>query len=324
MNTEMNGGVVTTRRKSGEGMGARNRKRILFYSLMIFLPMAQTLFCYIGVNFNSFLLAFQQYKEGATGYVVSFAGLENFKVAIQFIKDTGYMIKNSFILYAVKTFIAMPLALCFSYYIYKEKKLAGFYKIVLFLPQIVSSLILSLLFRFVMTDVYSIIAQKLLGSTEPVLGLLDKSANSRFWSLLIFTVIMGFGVDILLFSGGMSGIDHSVVESAHLDGVNEIQEFIYITLPMIYPTIVSFFVIGLSDLLLNQMSLFSVYGVGATNIATFGYYLYTKATMADVMPTMTEYSLGQLSAVSVIVSLVMVPLILITKHLLQKLGPSTD
>ena len=58
------------------GEKTAKRREMLFYILMIALPVLQFCIFYIGVNFNSILLAFQTYdREGNT---FRFAGFENF------------------------------------------------------------------------------------------------------------------------------------------------------------------------------------------------------------------------------------------------------
>ncbi len=306
-------------------LNERTRKRLIFYVLMIAIPMAQTAFFYLGVNLNSFIMAFQEYSivPGQLGYDITFAGLTNFKAAFDFFGEIGYMIKNSLVLFLLNTFAGMPLALMFSFYIYKKKPMSGFFKTILFMPQIISGLIFSLLFKYVMTDVYMYIAQGITGDAS-IIGPLDSSPSSKFNTLLIYSLIMSFGVNIILFSGSMSGIDESIVESAHLEGTSAVQEFMFITLPMIYPTIVSFLIIGMGQICTNQMFLFGMYGNNAKEIGTLGYYLYLQATTAGVIHKPGYYSYGELAAVSIILSLILVPTILGVKRLLNKFGPSEN
>jgi ABC-type sugar transport system permease subunit len=280
------------------------------------------MFMYVAVNLNSFLMAFQEYGIGTNGYQIAFAGWDNFKVAIQFLKDCGYMIENSLIVYVTNTLVGMTFALVFSFYIYKKYSGSGFFRTILFMPQIISSMVFSLLFKYFITDVYTWAVFQLTG--EKVLGLLDGSIDVKFITLLVYHVWIGFGVRTLMFSNGMSGIDESIVESAQLDGANTVEEFIYITLPMIYPTIVSFFILGLATLFTEQMHLFGMYGAHAKEVGTLGYYLYTQTLTADVIAQGGYYSYGQLSAVGLILTAIVIPLVLGTKRLMQKLGPSVD
>lgn len=300
----------------------RIRSRLIFYWAMLALPLICNLFMYVAVNLNSFIKAFQTYSVGKSGYDVTFAGWDNFRVAIQFFKDTGYMLKNSVIVWVVNTLVGMTLALVFSFYIYKKYPLAGLFKTFLFMPQIISAMVLSLLFKYFITDVYSYFASMMTG--EEVLGLLDGELTTKFNTILIYHVWIGFGVRVLMFSNGMSGIDESIVEAAQLDGANTVQEFVHITLPMIYPTIVSFFMIGLASLFTEQMHLFGMYGIGAKDIGTLGYYLYTQTLTASEVAQGGYYSYGELSAVALILTAVTIPLVLGSKKLMYKFGPSVE
>ncbi|MBQ4053128.1 MAG: hypothetical protein IJD33_02185, partial [Clostridia bacterium] len=87
---------------------------------------------------NVILMAFQKYEMGVSGYVISFAGFENFKLAWTYLTEADYMFVNSLVLYTMQTIVGMTLALVFAYYIYKKFLLSGFFKVLLFLPQIVS------------------------------------------------------------------------------------------------------------------------------------------------------------------------------------------
>ncbi|MBQ8374239.1 MAG: sugar ABC transporter permease, partial [Clostridia bacterium] len=182
---------------------------------------------YVYVNFNTILLAFQEYSysSGASGYDVKFAGFDNFISVIQMLGtgDNISMIWNSLLVYVVSLAVGTTLALFFSYYIYKKYFMSGVFQVFLFLPQVLSSVVLSLLFKYMVTDGY----MALTGASK---GLLDMP-DSRLGTLLFFHIWASFGANILIYSGAMSGINESVVESAQLEGVNALQEFWYITLP---------------------------------------------------------------------------------------------
>ena len=132
-------------------------------------------------------------------------------------------------------------------------------------------------------------------------------------------------VNVLLFHGSMEGINPSVVESAQLDGVNLAQEFWYITLPLIFPTFVTFLVLGLAGIFTNQMNLYSLFGAYAEELSTFGYFIYLNSSKSDVIVTNIGYlSYSELSALGLLLTLVVFPITFGTRKLLEKYGPSTD
>ena len=303
----------------------RSTKRTIFYVIMMALPILQFLIFYVYVNFSVILMAFKKYTEAENGlgYDTIFAGFQNFKAVFNVFKtgDNITMLWTSFAASGMSIFISMPLALFFSFYIYKKCFMSGFFKVILFLPQIVSTIVLSLIFKYIATDVYVSIF-----GAEAGLFATEKTA---YPTLFIYTLWSGFGVNILLYSGAMSGINDSIVESAELDGVNSMQEFWYITFPMIFSTFVTFLVTSISHIFSNQLHLYTFFGEN-TSMKTVGYYLFVQSYLAGptswVNPASgTVYlSYPEISAFGLIITIVVFPTTLLIRHLLQKYGPRTD
>ena len=88
----------------------RVKSRLIFYWAMLALPLICNVLMYVVVNLNAILKAFQRYDYGITGYEVSFAYFDNFRVALQFLKDTDYMITNSIIVWLISTGVGMSLS----------------------------------------------------------------------------------------------------------------------------------------------------------------------------------------------------------------------
>ncbi len=295
----------------------RKQKKMLFYIAVLAYPVIQTLIFYFYTNFNSILLAFQEHKIVEGAYNVGFAGFSNFATAFKMLGDRLFMVKNSLILYALNLLVGMTLALIFSFYIYKKYRGAKVFQFVLFAPQLISGVVFALLFKYIVTDVY----MKLF---EQPLGLLD-NLDTKFGTVLFYNLWIGFGTNVVLFSGSMSGIDESVVEAAEIDGANIVQEFIHVTIPMIFPTFVSFIVIGMVGVFTNQMALFVLFGNTGMDIGTLGYYLYVEASLSDVIsPSTGRASYSELSAFGLILTAIIAPIVIATKKLLTKYGPSAD
>ena len=312
--------------KAKKQLYTRTRARIIFYTLMMALPIAQIAICYVAVNANMFIAAFQKYEYSTTsiGFDISFS-TDNFRVAWNTFMGSGDMIKRSFSLFLVNMFVGFPLALIFSFYIYKGYAFSGFFKVFLFLPQIISGLIFALLFKYVANPVYIQLVKEATGATK-VLGLLTpENPDAELTTLIIYNVWVSFGVKTLLFSGSMSGIDQSIVESAQLDGVNLVQEFIHITLPLIYGTVVQFLLIQVVAVFTDGMHILSFYSQRGTHVATLGYFLFVQAQNTDyVIGEKINYTIGQLSAFGIILTAIVLPMTLVIRKLLNKFGPSVD
>lgn len=300
-------------------------KDLIFYVIMMAWPVLQFCIFYVGVNFNSFLMAFQRLNmEGeiaewtcdvmyeALRQILGWDGTKNFTIAAQ----------RSFEAYAVGLFIGTPLGLLFSYYIYKKLPFSGLFRVLLFMPSIISGIVMVAMFKFFVQDAMPIIAEDLFG-VKMKYGLLSgrSPADTKFATIMFFNTWAGFGSGVLMYSNAMSGTSQEVVESAHLDGAMGIKEFIYITIPAIYPTLSTFLITGVAGIFTNQAGLFSFFGTGAdVDIRTYGYELYVRTLNAG--NNVTQYSL--LSAMGMWMTFVAVPTTFVVKWALEKFGPSED
>ena len=266
-------------------------------------------------------MAFQKYSEGTTSqYQIDFVFLDNFKRIVQLFSQQKYqdMIWNSLLLYVLRMAVGMSLALIFSYYIYKKFMLTQLFRVMLFLPTIISSVVLTLLYEYVVEDVY-------VALSGVQYGLMT---TNKMEVVIFYNLWTGFGMNILMYSGAMSGINESISESAQLDGVNVVSEFIYITLPMIFPTIITFLVMGISAIFTDQMGLFTFFK-DASPFQTIGYFIYVQSLNSNLIPPKTiaekemiYLSYSEISALGLMITALILPLSLTVRHLLEKYGPS--
>lgn len=340
VNVDPFGAAQPPQRKKG-GMSQKRRNRLIFYSIFIAIPILHFLVFYVYINFNSIIMAFQKYEYTEPiidtimgtytpgGYKPSSAGFENFKFAWEHFTKNTFRIKNSLIFFSVNMLISTPLALLFSYYMYKQYYFSGFFKVILFMPQLLSGLVIGLIFKYLVADVYLYFAD--LGwwkDTTSGMGLLQ-TANwtTRYFTVIVFCVFMSFGVNVLTYTSTMGGISDSLIESAQLDGANSLQEFFYIVLPMAYPTVSTLLVVHIAHFFTDQAHLYTLYIGGAAQLETVGYFLYTQAQNKDnTLWYVSEinYTYPQLSAYGLILTAIILPTTLVIRHFMNKYGPSAD
>ena len=294
------------------------RADIIFYAVVIAFPLLQFSVFYIGVNFNSFLLTFQEINIAENRvYWVGFRNLGDAFYDMTHASNFLYMWGTSFKAWLISFVIGSPLALLFSYYIYKKLPAYGFFRVVLFLPSIVSAIVMVTIFQFFAERAVPEIVLKLFGEQVP--GLLENRA-SRFATVMFYNIWIGFGVSVLMYSDSMNGIDAEITEAAGLDGATGAREFFYITFPLVYPTFSTFIVVGVAGIFTNQINLYSFFGAAASDtIMTYGYYLYVRASSA-----MSDAEYPYLAAVGVWLTVIAVPLTFAVKYALEKFGPKTD
>ncbi len=289
------------------------KSQLLFYCTVLAVPTLQFLIFYVAVNINSILLAFKGYDIKGES---SFIGWDNFAEVFRHFSETQFIkdaLVNSLVLGFFTIVVGISFALLFSYYIYKKKFFSGVFKVFLYVPQIVSSLVLVIIFKYMAEDAYIRVMQDLFG--VKTLGLLS-SPNTQFTTVMIYSIFVGFGPQVLMYSGAMSGISDSIVEAGQLDGITPLREFFQITIPMIWPTVTSFIVVNLANVFVNQMQLFSFYGTNAEyRLYTLGYYLYSmmKKTSTSIM----DYP--YLSAFGLVLTLFTIPATLIVRKLLERM-----
>ena len=295
----------------------RSREKWIFYYAMIALPLIQFIVFYIYVNFNSFALAFQRLDYDKGGFV--FANWENFSSVFKEFREHIFdvSIKNSLELFFWTMLFGSGFAILFSYYIYKQKYLSSTFKFILYTPHIISSVVFVIIFMYFADIAIPALVKEIFG--KEMIGLLSEPKITRS-TIMFFNIWIGFGTQVLMYSGAMSSISESVIESGQLDGVKPFRELVSIVVPLIWPTFVTFMVVNVVGLFTNQMSIFSFFGYRASDhgqLETFGYYLFAGVKQA----TRAEYP--YYSALGLLLTLVAVPITLISKWLLEKFGPKT-
>ena len=290
-------------------------KDLIFCIVMLLYPTVQFLLFYVGVNFNSILFAFQSYDSKSGFSLTGFTNFSNLFYDLKNVPEISMALLNSLKLYGISLFVTVPLALLFSYYIFKKRLFSGVFRVTLFIPEVVSALVVSMLYKYFTDQALPEIMQK--AFNKETFGLFT-NPDSRYPTLVFFTLFMGFGTNVLMYSGSMSSIDESIIEYAEIDGTNELQEFWYIALPMIYPTLVTFLVAGIAGIFTNQMNLYSFYGDGAPmELGTLGYYMYKRTLNSKA-------NYPQIASMGLIISLCLVPIVLSIRRALEKFGPSEN
>ncbi len=307
--------------KNKRKINQRQKSRAIFYTCIVVLPLIQFAIFYVYKNFKTIMMAFETYSYAqGGGYDVSFAGFSNFAVAFEKLGESLFMIRNSLLLFAVNGVVGLIVAMLFSFYVAKGYFGSKFFNFLLFLPNILSSIVIGILFKYIVNDVYMEIFNSDYGLMSSLAG------NTTVMTTIIFyNVWVGFGVHTLMFTGAISGINESVVESAQIDGVNLLQEFWYITVPMIFPTFISFIIINISGIFTNQMNLVTFFGLSGDQYSTLGYYLFKQSKQDFMVPLNSNYiSYSQLSALGLILTVIVLVTTLSVKKLLTKFGPSVD
>lgn len=284
----------------------------LFIFSFMFIPVISFLVFYVYVNFNSILMAFQIPENGKL-----VPTLDNFRWIIENLRRGSVNEQENLQLAFVNTFktfglqvLLFPIGLFVSYFIYK--KIFGYkvFRVLFYLPQIVSAVVVSYFY----TNIASYGSflpewiQKMYGlESVPSNLLLDpRFANGMIFLNIIWLTFPG---NLVVWGGTFSRIPESVIESAKLDGVTWVREMFGIILPLVWPTLVLMVTLQIAGIFGASGNVFLLSDEGKYGTQTIANWMYLRVLRAS-NPMVNDYlyqasAMGfMLTAVSCVIAFV--------------------
>jgi multiple sugar transport system permease protein/N-acetylglucosamine transport system permease protein len=268
-------------------------------------------------------MAFQDfnYFEGKENFV----WLDNFDWAMNELyrlgrEDLKNCIVNSVLLFVSNNFVILPISVFCAYIFYKKLPCGGIFKVIFFLPNIISVVVLTLAFSFMFNASFGPVNEVLnllgLGELIPANGWLS-SKETAFPMILFYCLWAGIGYNVVLLSGAIGRIPEEVIESGKLDGIGMWRELFVIVIPLIFPTITTLFVTGVTVIFTLFLQPMLLTGGGP--------YSHISGTIALYIVELVNASdLYKASAIGLLFSAVGVPLVLIIKFILEKISPDVE
>ena len=288
-----------------------------FICAMLALPVIGFLVFYLYVNFDSLLLSFQVQEGNEIHW-----GIDNFVTLISDFsssstsKDLINALSNTLKYFFSGLLITVPASLAFCFFLYKKIKGYKIFRVLFYLPSIISASVLVALFRYFIAvngPVAELIENFSLGKLPPLLTMKTKATDT----IIFYTVFFGVGGNLILFSGAMSHIEESIVEAAKIDGAGMWTEMIKIVIPLIWPTLSTVLLFQFVGLF-NSSGPILLFTPQAENFDTYtiSYWIYRQV----------EYnkSLYYPSAVGLFFTCIGVPIALFMKWLLTRFFDNGD
>lgn len=162
-----------------------------------------------------------------------FTGFQNFK-AVFTDPDTAIAIKNT-LLYSV-IYVPCSIVLSLGLAMLLNKAWGKmFYRAVFFLPQIVTSVGIAVVWSWIYQPQFGILNMIL-----KFFGIQGKEwlrdPSTAMGAVIVMSIWWGLGYNIVLFLAGLQNVPRTYVDAAKIDGANERQVFFNITVPLISPT----------------------------------------------------------------------------------------
>lgn len=184
---------------------------------------------------------FENYMSGMTQIGPRFIGIENYITLF----SKGDMIKyalNTLIMWIIgfvpQILVSLLLGAWFSDTRLRLRA-AGFYKVVIYLPNLIMASAFSMLFFALFSEtgpINALLMNTLHVINKPFIFFQDIAATRILVGFMNF--LMWFGNTTILLMAGMLGIDPSLYEAAEVDGATPTQVFWRITLPLLRPILV--------------------------------------------------------------------------------------
>lgn len=198
------------------------------YILTSFIPLISTIY-------YSF---FENFMSGLKQIGPNFVGLENYK-SIIFDSDLPKYAYNTLFIWLLgfipQIAISMLLAIWFTN-IRLNLKFTGFFKTVIYMPNLIMAAAFAMLFWALFSDIGPINNLLVLLGFEPFRFLAEIKGTRGLIALMNY--LMWFGNTTILLMAGIMGIDSSILEAAQIDGASPWQTFWHVTVPSLKPIIV--------------------------------------------------------------------------------------
>lgn len=306
----------------------RNKKKkeksaLIFCLCMLAYPLLQWLVFYVYGNVNSVLLAFQKYDSTNAQFVFLPLGeiFNNFSNVISDLfngSGLGSYVLNGAILHGLSLIIGYPMGLLFAYLIYKKCPGNKIFKVVLFLPTILSAMVIAMLFKyFIERAVPAWLSD--MGIKDMPLLLMDPKYS--FVTIICYTVFFSMPGALVINLSTISRIPEELIEYGKLEGISPFKEFLTIVLPLIYPLLEVQLLGVFVGFFTASGPLYALYAENADpSVMTFGYYMFTKVIGRNG----GEAYYGYTSAANLLIGLISIPIVYGTKWIFDRFDPQVE
>jgi len=264
------------------------------------------------VNFNALSLTFTTYQVYHNRYV--WVGLENFRrvfVNIATSQDAQRIIINSLGFFPLTSLISLPIALFSAYFFFKKIPLAGAFRVIFFLPNIIPIVILAMVYRFSFDPLHGIVNPifEFFGARPP--NWFGEYPLSMFM-IYLYCIWAGIGFNCVLLSGAMGRLPQDVFEYNRLEGVGFVRELFQVVIPLVWPTITTTFILGMTTVFTVMLQPYMIMVGGDRNTLTISLAIFQQINRFNPqgLPYWTAFGLT--------LSLIGLPFILLTRFIMER------
>lgn len=293
--------------------------KVFLFSFMV-IPIIHFLLFYVYVNINGFLIAFQVPSKTG-GFTWSFDQFTRvFNEFSQAESELGIAFKNTFITFGFSLILFFS-GVFVAYFLYKKIWFYKAFRIVFYLPNIISSLVTVYVFTTMVSSRGFIppIVQKLLNLDE-LPSLLADSAYAN-WTVIMHMIWLGIPSNMIMWGGTFSRIPTSVLEYGRLDGVGWFRELVQLILPLVWPTFSMLLMMQFTGMFSASGSVFLLTG-GKWKTQTLSNWFYMQVYDANGSATTSAYN--YMAAFGLLISVPAIAISLFIRFFLTKFVPDVE
>ena len=196
------------------------------------------------------------------------------------LKDKVFIqsVTNTFTYLLIQVPIMLVLAIIFASLLNnRDLKFRGLFRTCIFLPCATGLVAYSMIFRTLFTydGMVNAVLMNIGILNEPINWLNDP--NTAKAVIIIGLIWRWTGYNMVFFLSGMQGIDYSIYEAARIDGANQFQQLLKITIPLLKPIILVTGIMSTNGMLqLFDESVNLTRGGPSNTTITMSHYIYNK------------------------------------------------
>lgn len=317
---------------SGTQSGGGNKKRftkkrineLIFIGVMMFVPILHFCVFTIYMNLNTVVLSFQT-RNLVGDYVFLGNPFQNYVDFFDAITKSYSVfpkaVLNSLYFFVLNDVLIVPLTVVLTYFLYKKIFMSGFFRVVFYLPCIISMVVMVMVYRFMFDGTIGVVDPllKKLGLERliPEFGWMG-TKKSAMGLVTGYCIWAGLGGNLILLLSAMTRVPEEIVESAKIDGIGFFRELFSITIPLIGTTLATLYMMG-TTVIFTFFLQPKLITNGGPEGATTTIMMYIVDTVKG-----DTHDLSGAATVGMVVAVFGTPLVLITRKIVDKVFPAYE
>lgn len=221
-------------------------KKQLPYHIML-IPGVVLVFIFSYIPLYGLIIAFEKYNP-SMGFSSPWVGLDNFRFLFNQPNFVRTILNTLYIsVFKLIGGVIVPVVVALLLNEIRQKWLKRTFQTLVYMPNFLSWVIMAGMLMDILSS--NGIVNQFLGLFG--VGTVDFLGNPKIfpWTMIVSDIWKGFGFGTVVYLAALTGIDPGLYEAATVDGAKRWKQTIYITIPMLMPTIILMTVLSLGNVL---------------------------------------------------------------------------